>query len=343
MRRRRYLIPLIALAVLVAIGLAFFLRKSAPPEPVRLLPEAQAYLYVNLHPARLADIKMSAVQLDPEYDQFVKETGFQFERDLDEAAFAVHVPKPGGVPEYRFSEILIAHFENDKVRGYLNRLSSRIDSYRDLEVFNIPHEGRTVRAVILGPDMVAVSNVEDPLVIRGMVDRYKKVALPFGGPSLIKRYYHKLPFGTVAWAIADIARGGKENTSLTIPGGFNIFLPPDTVAVASIRYLGSIDFKVEALTNSEQSAQRVTDQVNAFLGFFRMLEINSSSGDPDVKTFFESVKVQQDGKDAMLTAVLPQGFLKKVLTEPPQEPPAVAPAQEAPAQPVAKPKHKGHR
>jgi hypothetical protein len=342
MRRRRYLIPLIVLAVLMAIGLAFFLRKSAPPEPVRLLPEAQAYLYVNLHPARMANIKMASVQLDPDYDQFIKETGFQFERDLDEAAFAVHVPKPGGSPENRFSEVLIGHFENDKVRGYLNRLSARIDSYRDLEVFNIPHEDRMVRVVILGPDMVAVSNVEDPLVVRGIVDRYKKVALPFGGPSLIRRYYHKLPLGTVAWAIADIAHGSKENTSITIPGGFNIFLPPDTVAVASIRYLGSIDFKAEALTTSELAAQRVTDQVNAFLGFFRMLEMNSGDSDPDVKTFFESVKVEQDGKDAILTAELPQGFLKKVLTEPPQEPKAAHPAPEQPA-PKGKPKPKRRR
>src|SRR6185369_5949563 len=343
MRRRRYLIPLIVLAVLAAIGLAFFLRKSAPPEPVRLLPEAQAFLYVNLHPARMADIKVATVQLDPDYDQFIKETGFQFERDLDEAAFAVHVSKPGVEGENRFSEVLIGHFENDKVRAYLNKLSSRIDSYRDLEVFNIPHENRTVRVAILGPDMVAVSNVDDPLVIRGIVDRYKKVALPFGGPSLIRRYYRRLPLGTLAWAIADIAHGSKENKSLTIPGGFNIFLPPDTVAVASIRYLGSIDFRAEALTTSEQSAQRVADQVNAFLGFFRMLEMNSSNSDPDVKTFFESVKVEQDGKEAILTAELPQGFLKKVLTESPQEPQATTPATQPPAQPSPKPKQKRRR
>jgi len=239
--------------------------------------------------------------------------------------------------------VLIGHFENDKVRAYLNKLSSRIDSYRDLEVFNIPHEDRTVRVAILGPDMVAVSNVDDPLVIRGIVDRYKKVALPFGGPSLIRRYYRRLPLGTLAWAIADIARGSKENKSLTIPGGFNIFLPPDTVAVASIRYLGSIDFRAEALTTSEQSAQRVADQVNAFLGFFRMLEMNSSNSDPDVKTFFESVKVEQDGKEAILTAELPQGFLKKVLTEPPQEPQATTPAPQPPAQPSPKPKQKRRR
>jgi hypothetical protein len=344
MHRRRYLIPLMVLAVALAIGLAFFLRKSAPPEPVRLLPEAQAYLYVNLHPLRMADIKMAAVQLDPEYDQFVKETGFQFERDLDEAAFAVHVPAENGTGsrENRFSEVLVAHFENDKVRSYLNKLSSRIDSYRDLEVFNIPHERRTVRVVILGPDLVAISNVDDPLVIRGIVDRYKKVALPFGGPALVKQYYRKLPFGTVAWAIADIAHGSSQNKAVVIPGGFDLFFPPDTVAVASVRYLGSIDLKAEAMTTSDTAAQRISDQVNAFLGLFRMLESNASGSDPDVKTFFDSVKVQQDGKNAILTAELPKGFLKKVLTEPPPEAP-IAPAPASPQKPAPPAKHKRHR
>src|SRR4051812_23158518 len=128
MRKRRYLIPLVALAVVLTVALTVILRRSAPPEPVRLLPEAQAYLYLNAKPARLADIKMAPVQLDAEYDQFVEETGFQFERDLDEAAFAVHVSKPGSsVTENRFTEVLVGHFDNDKVRAYLNRLSSRID------------------------------------------------------------------------------------------------------------------------------------------------------------------------------------------------------------------------
>src|SRR3954470_6429426 len=104
MKKRRIFVPLIALAVvIVAIAAAVLLRKAAPPESVRLLPEAQAYLYVNVGPLRRADIQMSPVQLDPDYAQFVQETGFQFERDLDEAAFAVHVPEGDQTGENRLS------------------------------------------------------------------------------------------------------------------------------------------------------------------------------------------------------------------------------------------------
>jgi hypothetical protein len=338
MRRPRLLIPIFVLAIAVAVAVAVFLRKAAPPEPVRLLPEAQAYLYINANPLRRADIKVPPVQLDPDYDAFVKQTGFQFERDLDEAAFAVHAPPPGTTNgENRFSEVFVAHFDFDKVRSYLHSLANRVDSYRDLEIFNIPHENRIVRACLLGPGLVAVSNVDDPLVIRGIIDRYKRLALPFGGPTLVRKYYRKLPFGTLAWAIADVARGETSNKAFILPGGFDLFFPPDTVAVVSVRYLGSIDFKAEAVTTSEQAAERITEQVSAFLALFRSLETNASGSDPDVKTFFDSLKVERDANIAEVTAELPKGFLKKILTEPPLSP-VVSPQPEP-----EKPQPKSHK
>ena len=341
MKRRRLLIPLIVLAIVVLVAAAIFLRKAAPPEAVRLLPGAQAYVYINAGPLRRADIKIPPVQLDPDYETFVKQTGFQFERDIDEAAFAVHTPPPNTPGENRYSEVFHAKFDSDKVRSYLHTLANRVDSYKDREIFNVPIEDRTVRVTLLGPDLVAISNVDDPLVIRGIVDRYKKLALPFGGPKLIRQYYRKLPFGTLAWAIADVARGEQGNKSFVLPGGFDLFFPPDTVALVSVRYLGSIDFKAEAITNSNQAAERITEQVSAFLALFRTLETNASGSDPDVKTFFDSLRVEREGSTAEINAELPKGFLKKILTEPPPVP-AVAeqpPAEKSKAKAKSKRKH----
>jgi len=327
-KRRKFIIPLAVLAIVVGITASVLLRKAAPPEPVRLLPEAQAYIYLNLKPLRRAGVldKMPSVQLDPEYDEFVKQTGFQFERDLEEGAIAVHAPPPPppGAPappqsEIRYSEVIVAHFDGQRARGFLQKLAKSTDTYRERDIFNIPREDRVVRVCILGPDLIAVSNTDDPMIIRGMVDRYRKLALPFGGPPLVKQHYRKLPFGTLAWAIADIAPGSDRNKPFILPGGFDLFFPPNTVMVASIRYLGSTDLNIQALTPSDESAQRVTDQLNAYLGIFRTLEMNASGSDADVKTFFESIKIQQDGSTAELKAELPKGFLKKLLTEPPPE------------------------
>jgi hypothetical protein len=48
----------------------------------------------------------------------------------------------------------------------------------------------------------------------------------------------------------------------------------------------------------------------------------------DVKTFFDSLKVEQAGNRAILTATVPPGFVKKVFVEAPAE--AVVPAVTAP-------------
>jgi hypothetical protein len=92
--RRRLPILFGVVLVIAAIALAVVLRKHAPPEPARLLPGADGYFYVNLKWIRRANIagQIPDVPHEPEYEQFIQATGFQFERDLDQAAFAIHYP-----------------------------------------------------------------------------------------------------------------------------------------------------------------------------------------------------------------------------------------------------------
>src|SRR6266699_4517561 len=95
MRFRRKLPVLFGFLIFVAtVAAVVFLRKHAPPEPARLLPSADGFVYVNLRWIRRANIggQLPAVSHDPEYQQFIEATGFQFERDLEEAAFAIHYP-----------------------------------------------------------------------------------------------------------------------------------------------------------------------------------------------------------------------------------------------------------
>ena len=113
MRIRRSLPILLAVVALAAVlTLVVQLRKHAPPEAARLLPSADAFVYVNLQWMRRASLagQLPPVSHDPDYEQFIQATGFQFERDLDETAFAVHYPaakrgaKSPAPEEARFSE-----------------------------------------------------------------------------------------------------------------------------------------------------------------------------------------------------------------------------------------------
>lgn len=325
--RRRLPILFGVVLVIAAIALAVVLRKHAPPEPARLLPGADGYLYVNVKWIRRANItgQMPDVSHEPEYQQFIQTTGFQFERDLDQAAFAIHYPAVkknanAATPDPpRFSEVFVGRIEGERLRAYLGKIAGSVENYRSVDIYNIPLEGRTLRVAILGFDTVAASNHDDPMVIRGIVDRSRKLASPFGGPALLRRYYKYVPLVSLGWAIFQVDPADKLPTRSALSF---LFTKPATV-VASARYLGRVHFRAEAFTGSKDDAQRLTEQVGTFLQLFHSAEGTASlpGSDPDVKAFFDGLKVQQRGDRTILTAAIPPGFLRKAVASPPEVPP----------------------
>jgi hypothetical protein len=340
--RRKQLWVAFAVVLVIAGGIvtAILLRKRAAPDAVRLLPDSDAVFYVNLEPIRLlTDLgKRPLKDRDPQYEDFVSQTGFEFERDLDKAAFAIHygVTSQGRAGETRYSEIFQGHFDTGRVGQYLRKLANKVESYRDLEIYIIPLEGRTVRVVLLGIDIAAASNTADPAVIHGIIDRYKQSALPFAGPPLVSEYYRRVPLGSVIWTIArpPAASAAQEHGELLLPGGWSGLLPANSVVVASARPLNDIHLRAQVLTDSEAQARSFTDRVNTYLVLFKSLDISMDAGgpDPDVKAAFESLEVHQDKSDAVLTAQVPYAFLKKVLSEPAIE---IGPETQNPPQPSA--------
>ncbi|MBS1851898.1 MAG: hypothetical protein JST79_13375 [Acidobacteria bacterium] len=344
--RRRLPILLGVVLVAAAVALVVVLRKHAPPEAARLLPGADGFVYVNLQWIRRANVtgQLPAVSHDPDYEQFIKETGFQFEHDLDEVAFAIHSSSSSPVPwsgnEPRYSEIFVGKIDVDRLRGYLQKLATQVEKYKEINIYSIPLEGRTVRVAILSVDMVAASNHPDPEMIRGMVERSRKLASPFAGPALLRQYYKQVPFASLAWAVTRVdPSDARPNPG---PLGLSFLFRKPAVVVASVRYLGSIHVRAEAFTETDLEAEQLQSQLTTFLALFQSAEINlpSPGSDADVKHFFDSLKVQQSSNHVTLSATVPPGFLHKVFTEPPPEAPAPAPPV---ATPPAKPGPKSKR
>lgn len=332
--QKRNLWLFIALFVIIAfIGTVVVVRAKGEPEAARLLPESEAVIYVNLKPVRLAThFGEKPVSHEPEYEDFVHDTGFQIERDLDEAAVAVHPPEVasnGNVTETqrRFSEVFVGRFDSGKVIHYLHKISSAVEQYGEHDIFLVPHEGRPVRVSILSVDTVAVSNTTDPANIHHIIDQFHKIAMPFGGSSLLRAHYRDVPLGSSAWAISRLSAPGGQGATLPLPGGISFALPAGTVTVASLRYTGSIQFKAEAFTTSEAAAQQLTNSATNFLQLFRAVEtsVDPRGPDKDVKTFFDSIHVEQVRDRAVLSAEMPQGFISKILTD---APPEAAPIRE---------------
>lgn len=320
MRFRRSLPVLVGvLAVAAAIALLVVLRKHAPPEPARLLPGADAYLYVNLQWMRRTDIigQLPEVPHDPEYEQFIQATGFQFERDLNQAAFAVHYPdRSSANREPRFSEVFVGKFQGDRLRDYLKKLAASIENYRSTNIYNIALEGRTLRVAILGVDTVAASNVDDPQLLRGIIDRSRKLASPFGGPALLRHFYGHVPLASLGWAVVRVDPAADFPSNV-----FSTVLTQPAVLLASIRYLRTLNLRAVAFASSEGEAKSITDRATAFLTLMRSAEVSTGAEvpDPDVKNLFDSLKVDQEKDRAVLTASMPLGLIRKVLAEAPRQ------------------------
>jgi hypothetical protein len=327
MRIRRTLpIALVVVIVAAALTLAVQLRKDAPPEPARLLPGADGFFYANLGWLR----KVSGgrpflpVSHDPEYERFIQQTGFDFERDLDAVAFAVHYPEkwPGGgtggaAPEPRFSEVFVGRFDGARCVAYLKQTARSVETYNSVDIFTIPLEGRTFRVAILNVDTVAASNHEDPAVIHGIVDRSRRLASPFAGPAFLRRYYKRVQLASPIWIVARVAPSAHQfgSWSSLFPN------PADLVASASYNPLhlplrtGALHIRAEAWAGSNEDARSIADKANVFLAMFRSAEVSvgSPGTDADVKALFDSLEVRQEDSRAILYATLPTTIFHKLL------------------------------
>lgn len=316
-----------AIVIIAALVAAILLRKRAAPDVARLLPESDAVLYVNLEPVRLLTNlgKNPPKERAPEYEEFVQKTGFEFERDLDKAAIAIHYGQTvnGNTSETRYSEVFQGRFDSAKMNQYLRKLAKDVERYRQYDVYIIPLEGRTVRVALLTYDLAAASNTDGPKVIHGIIDRQKQAAFPFGGPPLVSNYYRRVPLGSVIWMIAQSPSGGVPSGrgEGLLPGGWTGLLPRDSVVIASARPLNGVHVRAQVLTHSSDEARNFTDRVAAFLVLLKSLDISMDSAgpDPDVKAAFQSIEVRQEATEAALTATVPFAFFKKLLSEPPVE------------------------
>jgi hypothetical protein len=188
-----------------------------------------------------------------------------------------------------------------------------------------------VRVAILGVDTVAASNLDDPLVIRGVIDRSRKLASPFAGPALLRQYYKEVPFASLGWAIFKIQPSGDTSSSGAI--GWSFLFPKPATIVASVRYLGAVHFKAQAFTASDEEASQLAARLDTYLNLFRSAEstVSTPGPDPDIKAFFDSLKVQPEKTRAVLTATVPLGLIRKALAEAPA---SVTPEPQSPQSPT---------
>ena len=319
MPRRTKATIIIVLIVLLLVGLAAYLRRKAPPEAARLLPESDCILYFNLRPLRAyTHFEQIQVPHDPQYQAFINATGFEFERDLDEVAFGLHrMPNPlGPNGAVAFSEVFLGHIDGQRLTSYLSSIATQNEEYAGHTIYDIPSDGRMVRVALLGYDMVAASNTPTPEQIHSMLDRYRTAALPFSGSSLLTDHYAEVPLLSVAWGI------GKVRVPLKSDGirilGFHFPIAVDTTFIGSLRWAGSLHLRIEEIAPTELAATISSDAMNTMVAIGRAAENNlpSMMTNPDLRDLLNSANIEHKNDRAVVTATLPVSMLQKLVTAP---------------------------
>jgi len=317
MRKRTRYSLFIALALVAALITAILLRKHAPPEVARLLPESDAIVYVNLRDVRLAThFDRSPISHSPDFQHFIDATGIDPERDLDAAAFALHrMDNPNGPNgPVAYSEVFEGRFDGTRLASYLSSIAAAHEDYAGHTIYTVPIEGRQLRIAQLGYDTIAASNMPTEEQIHAMLDRYRAAASPFSGSSLLEARYKDVPLLSTAWGIGHIGLPFSEGGRIRV-FGIDLPLPEDTTFVASLRWVGSIRLRIEQIAPTEADAAASTAALNSIVGVAETIQplIAAQSSPADAKAladFSSSIKVEQHKDRAVLTASVPVDLLK---------------------------------
>jgi hypothetical protein len=315
---------LIVLALVVALAVAIFLRKAAPPEAARLLPESDAIVYINLKPLRLAThFDRTPVTRSADYQQFIDATGIVPERDLDDAAFALHrMDDPSGPNgPVGYSEVFEGRFDGTRLARYLATIATSQESYDGHTIFTIPvgtldaktHTTRQLRVAQLDYDTIAASNMPTTEQIHSILDRHRAAASPFSGSSLLSARYGDVPLLSSAWAIGHIGLPFSERGYISVLG-LQLPLPENTTFVASLRYTGSLHLRIEQIAPTDADAARSTATLSTLLNLFKSLQQGQPRipADASLRNLIESLKIEQHKDRTVLTGTVPLDLLKQL-------------------------------
>jgi len=331
-RRTRRTIGIVV-AVLLFLAVAIFLRSKAPPEAARLLPESDGIIYLNLKPVRSFFHKqIKPPERVPEYQQFIDAVGIDPERDLDEAAIALHrMADPGGPNgPVAYSMVLVGKITGKKLNAWLDSHAASREFYAGHTIYNIPSESRTVRVAQIGYDMVAVSNYPAPEMIHSILDRHATAAWPFAGSTLLRQHYHEVPLLSLAWGVGQIGLPFSESGAIRI-FGFSLPLESDSTIIASVTPAlslgGSLNVKVVEIAPSSAKAANQANALNLLLIMASSLTapLADNAANNSLKELLRTAEITQKHDRVIVTATLsPSLFSGKDEREnlPPQTPSA---------------------
>jgi len=316
LRRTRRTLWIVA-AVLLVLAAAIYLRFKAPPEAARLLPESDGIVYVNLRPLRaLVHKNLKPVTRAPDYQAFIDATGIDWERDLEEAAVALHRMQdphgPNGPVAY--SMVLVGKLDGKGLARYLEAHANNKETYDGHTIYSLPSQGRTVRVAQIAYDMVAISNFPDTEKIHSILDRHRTAALPFSGSTLLAEHYSEMPILSVAWGMGASGLPFTEDGKIHVLG-VELPIEPDTTFLASVHWAGALKLRVIELTATDATAASQAQSLNMLLTLARgaTAGLGSNAANNSLKEVLKTAQITQHRNRVVANATLPQNLPVQLL------------------------------
>ncbi|MGC9158263.1 MAG: hypothetical protein ACP5FH_04675 [Terracidiphilus sp.] len=332
MNRRTRRTLLVVAAVLIFLAVIIFLRSKAPPEAARLLPESQGIVYVDLKPLRaFFPGKLQPAPHTPEYQQFIDATGMDWERDLDQAAIALHrMPDPNGPNgAVGYSMVLVGKITGNRLNAWLDAHATSREFYAGHTVYSIPSDGRTVRVAQIGYNMVAISNMPTPEQIHSILDRHATAAWPFAGSTLLRQHYQDVPLLSLAWGVGQIGLPFSERGSIGI-FGFSLPLEADATLIASLTpalsLKGMLNVKVVEIVAGDAQASSQAAALRLLLSLARNFTapLASNPANNGLKELLKTAVVKQERNRVVITAALSRSLFSVLADS--KNPPAEIPS-----------------
>jgi hypothetical protein len=278
---------------------------------------------------------------DAEYADFLRETGFNYERDLDLTAIAVI----RGEKENKLFAIAVGRFDRKKIEEYAARSGTR-EKRDGQEIFSVPlgDDARRISFAFLSKDKIALTDAEDLAVFLRPVPNS-------GDAREWRERFTRLAGSPVFAAMRQDAAAGSALASQT-PGGFQspqlstLLNQLQWITVAGKPQEAGLRIVAEGECPNEQTSRQLSDLLN---GVLLMAEAGLNGPqtrqalDPRIRdAYLEMIKgadvsrIDRGGtKSVRAVFELTSNFLNAVSTATPAAPAAIAPTTPASKKPAS--------
>lgn len=310
---------------LLVLGFALFWwfspwRRGLEEQGFRLLPPDGLFA-IHVDVAGLRDsptleraFARAAPALEADYGDFVRGTGFNWERDLDTLDVAV-----AGPPDHRVvNALLTGRFHREKIDPYLasRRKSSTFHVSVNIDEFTGP-SGRPLRIAFLGSGRLLFSNAPGPEPMMKMAELSRRSGESLGSRLRDLGVFERVPRGTQVWASADLERGAQ--LALPAPGSDASFtselLHGSRVALASARLASpDVALQVQAAYSDDASAERVARGLNGLRSLLRALaeRRTPAATRSDWEKALDAINVTQEKHSVLIRLQLDAAFLTRL-------------------------------